>query len=258
MIRFQNVSFSYKESKIFEDLSFNLDDFSCASILGLNGEGKTTLIQLILGILKPDKGNIYIDDIDINTLNENKLSHLLSYVPQENDDSLSMSVIDFICMGSINRQNIFYGPSNQDKQSALSLLKQIGYEELADRDLLSLSAGQKRLMYLARSFFQDSKILVMDEPVSSLDYIKQYSFLNYLKDYLNKNNKKAILSIHDPILAYEFSDTFLFFKDHKLFDILQIKDNDSTKQFINDVTFLYDKKVEVISLNNKLYMNYLP
>ena len=68
MIEFKNVSFSYRQQKIFDDLCFSLDDFTSAALLGLNGEGKTTFLKLLLGLLKPEKGRILIDGIDINRL----------------------------------------------------------------------------------------------------------------------------------------------------------------------------------------------
>ena len=254
MIRFNNVSFSYRDHKVFEDLSFTLDTFTSAALLGLNGEGKTTFIKLLLGLLKPDEGTIFIDESDINTLNEENRSLLLSYVPQQTDDTLSMSVLDFVCMGKISQRDFFKGPDDTEKETALSLLKTFECDEFSQRDISTLSSGQRRMIYLIRAIYQDSRIYIMDEPISSLDFLKQHELLHQLKDHLLKHDKQLIFSIHDPCLAYEYADTFIFFKDHQLYDVIKKTDDDFSKTFTTDVSALYDDKVSIRFIEGKMYM----
>ncbi|MBQ9036294.1 MAG: ABC transporter ATP-binding protein [Erysipelotrichaceae bacterium] len=255
MIEVRNLSFSYKNQPVFNDLSFQLNDFSMAALLGLNGEGKTTLIKLMLGLLKPDNGEILINGKDIHKISENARSKLLSYVPQEMDSALSMTVSDFICMGAMNRQNIFSGPKEKDRRQAADILLNLDISDLEHSDINRLSSGQRRMAYLARTIFQNSDILIMDEPVNSLDYLKQHRFLSTLKNYIMNNDRKVIMSIHDPSLAYQYADTFLFFKDHGLSGILSRKDHDFEEAMCRNVSFIYDGKVDVSILNNQLLIN---
>ncbi len=253
MIQFQHVTFSYPDQTVFEDLSFVLKDFSIAAVLGLNGEGKTTLIKLLLGLLRPDKGKILADGIDVRELDERKRSFLFSYVPQQTDDSLKMSVADFLCMARINQRPFFAGPRETDKKEALLLLKQMESEELFHKDLSSLSSGQRRLIYLARAIFQDSRILVMDEPVSSLDLLRQHDFLTFLSRQIQTEGRRLILSVHDPCLAYEYADSFLFFQDGTLRDIVK---KEETGLLIEDIEALYQNKVKVFLREGKLYIDH--
>ena len=257
MIEFKNVSFSYRQQKIFDDLCFSLDDFTSAALLGLNGEGKTTFLKLLLGLLKPEKGRILIDGIDINRLNEEKRSRIVSYVPQDIDDSLSMPVFDFVAMGRIARRDFFKGPDEKEEEAVRSLLKQLGFEDHMKKDISALSSGQRRLIYLARAIYQDAGILVMDEPVSSLDLLKQHDLLSFLQDHLLSEDKKLIFSIHDPCLAYGYADTFLFFKDHRLFDIVKKKDTDCKEALKKDISALYENKVTVSFTGDKISMDVL-
>ena len=257
MIDVKNIGFAYADVKIFNDLSFSLSDNSITAILGLNGEGKTTLIKLLLGLLKPEQGSIFVDDIDINKTDYLNRSKLLSYVPQDQEDSLELNVTDFICMGSINRQSIFSGPDADDRNKALGILKELNCEELIQRNMPTLSSGQRRLIYLARAIYQDSKIIIMDEPVNSLDYIKQHHFLSWLKDYSTKNNKQIVMSIHNPVLAYDYADSFLFFKEHKLYSLINKKDSDFYTELCKNIEVLYDNKVNIEIKDDHLYLNYI-
>ena len=257
MIQFRNVSFSYRDHMVFEDLNFSLGDFKSTAILGLNGEGKTTFLKLLLSLLKPEKGKILVNDEDIQKLSDQKRAQLFSYVPQESDDSLNMSVIDFICMGKISQRSFFLGPDENEKQDALKLLKQLNCEALSQRDISALSFGQKRLIYLARAIYQDAKILVMDEPVASLDLLKQHDLLSYLKRHLEGNDKQLIFSIHDPCLAYAYADTFLFFKGHELFDIVKKTDPGHEEKLTRDIASLYENKVSVFLEYGKISLELL-
>ena len=210
MIEFKNVSFSYRQQKIFDDLCFSLDDFTSAALLGLNGEGKTTFLKLLLGLLKPEKGRILIDGIDINRLNEEKRSRIVSYVPQDIDDSLSMPVFDFVAMGRIARRDFFKGPDEKEEEAVRSLLKQLGFEDHMKKDISALSSGQRRLIYLARAIYQDAGILVMDEPVSSLDLLKQHDLLSFLQDHLLSEDISSSFPSTIPVLPMAMPIPFCF------------------------------------------------
>ncbi|MBO4918941.1 MAG: ABC transporter ATP-binding protein [Erysipelotrichaceae bacterium] len=256
MIEVRNLSFAFPDNVVFDDLSFILNDCPVTAFLGLNGEGKTTLIRLLLGLLKPDKGNILIDKHDIGGLNEKERAKLLSYVPQENDDSLLMSVSDFICMGGINRQSLFTGPDENERRIAKDILKELDALALYDRKMETLSHGQRRLIYLARAIFQDSRIMVLDEPVSSLDLVRQHAFLKHLRDYTQKNGRRVLMSIHDPSLAYEYADAFVFFRNHGSYDVLYRNDPSFKEKFSNDISILYENRIRPVYIDDGVFMSY--
>jgi len=256
MIRIDDLSFAYHSNKVFDGLSFSLENRPVIALLGLNGEGKTTFIKLLLGLLKPDKGNILIDGQNINTLNDRERSKHLSYVPQENDDSVVMSVFDFICMGGINRQDPFRGPDENDRKKALDILKELDALRLSERRLETLSHGQRRLIYLARAIFQGSSIMVLDEPVSSLDLIRQHGFLSLLRGYTQRENRRVVMSIHDPSLAFEYADAFVFFKNQRSYDVLYRNDPSFKERFSDDVSALYESKIRCEYISDHLYLKY--
>ncbi len=257
MIQAEHLSFSYGDLTVLDDLSFCVDDFSTLALLGQNGEGKTTLLKLLLGLLKPQSGSIQIDGRDPSRLTERELSRFLSYVPQECDDSLNMSVSDFICMGRISEQGFLRGPKEHDRKEAASILKQLSLEQLSARSLKELSSGQRRLIYLIRAIYQKSSYILMDEPVNSLDLKRQHDFLYWLKDITKVKDRRIIMSIHDPALAYTYADAFLFMKSHQAVSVLSKKDPDFKKEFLRRVEELYEHSVKAEFYNEQLLLYYL-
>lgn len=256
MLEVKDLSFAYPDGPVFTDLSFVLQDFSIAALLGGNGAGKTTLLKLLLGLLKADQGQILLDGTDLGKLKEKERSFLLSYVPQEMDDSLTMDVLDFITLASYNRHDLFGGADEEDKKKAQTILLELQIPELSSKRMDALSSGQRRLIYLARAIFQDSALMCLDEPVSSLDLLRQHLFLQHLKDHVTKNNKQVIMSIHDPALAYAYADTFLFIKEHKLYDIVSLKEKDARERLQKDIAILYDNKVTASFRKGQLFLEY--
>ncbi len=254
MIEIEKLSFSYDQNKVFEDLAFSLNDVPVTSLLGLNGQGKTTFIRLLLGLLRPDKGRITIDGQDVSGLNDKERSRLLSYVPQENDSDLIMSVSDFICLGGIGRQDFFRGPDPADCQRAKDILKDLDAEELTDCHMEALSSGQRRLAYLSRAIFQDSRVMVLDEPVSSLDLIRQHDFLKLLRIHAKEGKGRVIMSMHDPVLAHAYSDAFVFFKDGGSFDVLYKDHPDFRERFAEDIGRLYEGRAALKYLDERLFI----
>ncbi len=255
MIEIRDLSFAYRDNPVFKGMSFTLDDRPLTALLGLNGEGKTTFIKLLLGLLKPDQGSILIDAKDVVRLNDSERSRLLSYVPQENDDSLMMGVSDFICLGGINRQNLFKGPDEKDREAAKQILDDLGASSFFNRRLETLSHGQRRLIYLARAIFQDSLNMVLDEPISSLDIIRQHDFLGLLREHTRKKGKRVIMSLHDPSLAYEYADAFVFFKDHGAYDVLYKDDPAFKERFLQDISLLYENRIRPEYIGEHLFLN---
>ena len=258
MIKVDDLSFSYRNSAVFDGLSFTLEDHPVTALLGLNGEGKTTFIKLLLGLLKPDKGSILVDGCEIGSLSDRERSRLLSYVPQDNDGSVKMSVSDFICMGGIDRQDLFKGPDGNDRRIAEDILKDLDASGFSNKGLETLSHGQRRLVYLARAIFQDSAIMVLDEPVSSLDLTRQHGFLRLLRKHAQNNDKRVIMSMHDPSLAYEYADAFVFFKDGRCFDVLYKEDPSFRKRLSENISLLYENRIRTEYIDDRLFMKYDP
>jgi len=183
MINIKNLSFSYdsKSAEVLKDVNLNIKKGVYLSIVGENGSSKTTLIKLILGILKPNKG-----DIKIN-------SELIGYVPQRLDSFNSQFPITVKEVLNCHKKTL------KDKNIDInSILTQVNMEEFRDRLLGMLSGGQQQRILIARALMGDPDIIILDEPSTGVDEANQKDIYKILKS-LNRDKNKTIISIEHNI-----------------------------------------------------------
>lgn len=183
MIDIKNLCFSYsnKPPYILNNINLNIKDGIYLSIVGENGSCKTTLIKLILGILKPNSGTLTIN------------SNLIGYVPQRLDSFNSQFPITVKEVLSCHKKTL--KNKNIDINAAL---KDVNMEEYKNRLLGMLSGGQQQRVLIARALMGNPDVIILDEPSTGVDEANQKEIYSILKN-LNKVNKKTIISIEHNI-----------------------------------------------------------
>ncbi|MBQ3675219.1 MAG: ABC transporter ATP-binding protein [Campylobacter sp.] len=194
----ENLNFSYGESVVFENLnlSYNKKDF--LAIVGPNGGGKSTILKLILGLLKPKAGSVKIYGKSPNL-------QKIGYVPQyiASSKSFPISVLEVVLSGLIDKKMFgFY--SGSDKKIALEKLALVGMSEFANSRISELSGGQRQRVYIARALCGESKILLLDEPTASIDTMGQVQIFELLKE-LNLGGIGIIMVSHEINLALSYA-----------------------------------------------------
>src|SRR2546423_4373978 len=162
-VEFRNVSFSYEDKKVLNDLSFKLAQGEIKIILSGSGGGKSTILKLILGLLKPDKGQIFIDGEDITPLDEDGLRQVrdkMGMVFQEGALFDSLSVYENVAF----RLQEHEVPEEEIEEEVRSLLKFVKLEDAIDKMPSELSGGMRRRVGIARALVGDPKIVMFDEP----------------------------------------------------------------------------------------------
>ncbi|HOB29307.1 MAG TPA: ABC transporter ATP-binding protein [Bacillota bacterium] len=207
-----NLSFSYGENQVLDQVSFTAQDNQLLSVLGPNGVGKTTLFRCILGLLKGYKGQILVDEIDIEGLGIAEMAKLIAYIPQFHYPSFNYSVFDMVLMGTSVHVSAISTPGKKQKRHVEAALKRLGIYHLKDRGFTKISGGERQLVLLARALVQQAKVLVMDEPTSNLDFGNQIRVLMEIKS-LAREGYTIIQSTHNPDQAFMFSDKVLAMKD---------------------------------------------
>lgn len=183
MIDLKNLCFSYsnKPPYILNNINLNIEDGTYLSIVGENGSCKTTLIKLILGILKPNSGSLTIN------------SNLIGYVPQRLDSFNSQFPITVSEVLSCHKKTL--KDKNIDIDGAL---KNVNMDEYKNRLLGMLSGGQQQRVLIARALMGNPDIIILDEPSTGVDEANQKEIYSILRT-LNKVNKKTIISIEHNI-----------------------------------------------------------
>ena len=176
MIVFENVSFAYGTKPVLREVSFSIESNERVAILGGSGEGKTTVLKLILGLLKPDSGRILIDGVDITDTSEDDLRKTrlkLSIVFQEGAlfDSLNVKENVAFCLREYSRMS-----EEEIDRKARELLRMVGMEEAMDLMPEELSGGMHRRVAIVRSLAAcEPKMFLYDEPTSGLDPINAHN-----------------------------------------------------------------------------------
>ena len=215
-ISVENISFSYtKEREILKNVSFKLKDSESLFILGPNGTGKTTLLKCINHILKPTGGKVFINNKDNALLSSYERAKTIGYVPQYNNNVFSMNVIDTIMMGRI----AFAGHKikSSDKDIVFELIERLNLQKFAFKNINQMSGGERQRVFIARALAQEPKVIILDEPTSSLDLKNQMFTLELITDLAKKQNLSVIMTIHDLNLASLFADNIMILKDSEVY-----------------------------------------
>jgi len=204
----QNLSAGYGNAKIITGLSFGAARSSLIGVLGVNGCGKTTLLKAICGIL-PHEGVCTLDGTQLEGLPARQIARLVSYIPQRSGVSIDISALDVVLMGFNPNLRLLEHPTPAMHKTALDALSLVGLASRAEDNYLHLSEGQKQLCILARTLVSSSKLLLLDEPESALDFRFRYRMLQIIRRWLNEEDRCAVVTLHDPALALNYCDELL-------------------------------------------------
>jgi len=214
MIEIRNLSFSYGKRKILSGVGFTAKEGECVGILGTNGAGKSTLITCINRIRTPECGEVFLDGKPVRTMSRRELARSIAYVAQANEMSQT-TVFDCVLLG--RKPYIKWMVSQEDLDICGEMIRQVGLEEMQLRSLDELSGGELQKVMLARALVQQPKVLLLDEPTSSLDPKNQYEMLALVRRIAREKGITVLMVIHDLNLALRYCDRFFFLKDGRGF-----------------------------------------
>jgi iron complex transport system ATP-binding protein len=203
-----DVSFSYGERPILENVSAAAKEGQVLSVVGPNGVGKSTLFYCILGILNNFRGQIKINSRDSRELGIKDMARLVSYIPQSHYPSFNFSVFDMVLMGTSHQVSSVSVPGKKQTALVEAALERLGISHLRDRGYTQISGGERQLVLIARALVQQTRILILDEPTANLDFGNQILVLTRIKS-LAREGYTIIQSTHNPEQTFMFSDSVL-------------------------------------------------
>ena len=214
------LSAGYGRSRVLSDLSFSLEPNCVMGILGANGSGKTTLIKAICGIV-PHSGACVLEGEVLEGLSAKQIAKRISYIPQRSGISIDLSALDVVLMGFNPRLGILERPSKAMEATARQALEQVGLGGLEEKNYLHLSEGQKQLCIFARTMVSESRLLLLDEPESALDFQHRHRMLELIHSWVDQTKGSAIVALHDPILALNHCDRLMILQNGRIPEILR-------------------------------------
>ncbi len=203
MINVKNLSKSYKSRKVVDNVSLTMKRGEVVGLLGPNGAGKTTTFYMIIGLVKPDSGQVFFDDKDITKMPMHRRARLgIGYLPQEQSIFKKLTVEENILVLWQILKNV---PKDQYEKKLVSLLTEMGLLHLRKANAFQLSGGEKRRVEIVRALATDPAFILLDEPFAGIDPIAVNEIQEIIKKLKQKNlgiiitdhNVRETLSITD-------------------------------------------------------------
>ena len=191
-----DLCFSYSGKEVLHGIDMVVEEGDFIAVVGPNGGGKTTLLKLVIGLLKPTRGTVRL-----RGRRAGKQALEIGYVPQQIDHNLSFpaTALDVVIMGKHLPQNrLSFGRAAKDREDGLAALEKMGIGGLAGRKISDLSGGQRQRVLIARALVTEPELLVLDEPTASIDSRGQTEFYQLLQE-LNKD--LTILMVSHDLLS---------------------------------------------------------
>lgn len=225
MIEFRNVSFSYGEAPVVENLSFSIRKGENVGLIGANGAGKSTIMKLMLGLIT-GSGEIKVDGLPMNKENLGEIRKKIGFVLQDSDNQMFMpTVYEDMIFGPRN-----YGLSKEETDRRVdAVLAQLGLQDLKHRHNHKISGGEKRMAAIATILAMEPEMILMDEPSTALDPVNRRTVINTINrlpqtkliashdlDMILDTCQRVILLSHGTIVADGDAETIL--RDRELLE----------------------------------------
>ena len=215
IISAENIDFAYNGEKALDNINFKINESDFLTILGPNGSGKSTLLKILARINELQSGSLIVDGHYIENYESSQYAKIFSYVPPDIYTPYDFSVLEIVIMGRAPYLKWWEDYVEKDKELACEILEGMRISHLAERNINSLSSGEKQLVFIAQALVQNPRILVLDEPTSHLD-IKYKMEIFGLLDEMRKNKKiTIIIASHDINLVSLYANKALLLNKGK-------------------------------------------
>lgn len=251
VLEVSQFSCGYFKKEIIKDVSFKVYESELVGIIGLNGSGKSTLIKGLCMVLK-SSGKVSCCNKNLFEMSAKKRARYIGYISQRPTISSPLSVLEVVLMGLNPYLNLLQYPSKAQKQHAKEILESLGLKNVIFKNFLELSEGQRQLVLLARIILQNSKLMLLDEPDSALDFNNRHSMLSMIKNLVKLQNKAALYCMHDVNFALGYCDRIILIKEGRIvsdFKCLSISLEDLKKE----LSKIYGG-IDVVCVNGKRMM----
>ncbi|HDI10903.1 MAG TPA: metal ABC transporter ATP-binding protein [Candidatus Acetothermia bacterium] len=205
IVSLRDVWVQYRQRPVLEGVSLEVRRGEFLTIVGPNGAGKTTLIKVILGLVRPSRGEVLVFGKPPWTLGPERSR--IGYVPQlENTDpNFPVKALDVVLMGRYGKLGLVRRPGKEDLEAALAAMERVGVRELAHEPLGHLSGGQRQRVFLARALATDPELLLLDEPTTGVDVQASESFYELLRR-LQRQGVTIVMVSHDIGVVSRYVD----------------------------------------------------
>lgn len=248
LIEFKKITFGYHphNRRVLYDFSSSIRDGTVTAVLGPNGVGKTTLIYLTLGWLRPQSGNIILSGKSLNEYSKRERGRWMSLVPQQEHVPFEYSLLEYVMLGRAPYLNPLEMPGNKDYHIAEQSLDVVGLSGVMYKSILKLSVGERQLLLMARALTQQPRVMLLDEPTSHLDLNNKKRLINLLKAQAS-DGVTVLFTTHEPEVAVALSDQVVLIREGQMLYSGPV-DRAMTSDFLSAT---YGVPVKVVEIDGK-------
>lgn len=197
IIDIKNLFYRYEKDTVLENINLSVPDGSFLAIVGPNGSGKSTLLKLVLGLLKVQKGEIFLFGEEINKFRDWQRIGYVSQKANSFNTGFPATVFEVVASGLTKKLGMFHSFKKEHKQKVLETLESVGMEKFSNRNIGELSGGQQQRVFIARALVSEPDLLILDEPTVGVDAGNVSSFYQMLANLNKERGITLLLVTHD-------------------------------------------------------------
>lgn len=246
ILEVKDISYFVREKKIIEDISFSLKRGGFYCVIGTNGSGKTTLLKSITNNVELSSGVVKVNGKSIKKYYPKQLAKEMSIVWQHNEFLFDFSAFQVVMMGRMPYQKLLQADSEKDLEIVHKAMEMTNTWHLRNRSIKQLSGGELQRVMIARALTQESPLMLLDEPISSLDIRHQFDVMELLRKINRENGTTIFIILHNLSLALKYSDKIITLKDGHLVHFGKTRDIINKENIQN----LFNVDAEIIDKDN--------
>lgn len=219
MIELKELTIGYGQRTLLEKVSARMTDGQLVALLGRNGTGKSTLLRAMMGLEKPQAGEIILRERNITSLKPEELARNISFVTTDKVRIANLRCQDVVALGRAPYTNWIGQLRPEDKELVSEAMHLVGMSDYAEKTMDKMSDGECQRIMIARALAQDTPVILLDEPTAFLDLPNRYELCLLLKRLAQEKGKCIIFSTHDLDIALSLCDFIMLIDNPQLYSL---------------------------------------
>ena len=219
MIQLKDLTLGYEQRTLLEKVSAHITGGQLVALLGRNGTGKSTLLRAVMGLEKPQNGEIILHGNNIASLKPEELARNISFVTTDKVRIANLRCRDVVALGRAPYTNWLGQLQGADKEKVDNAMHLVGMDSYAEKTMDKMSDGECQRIMIARALAQDTPVILLDEPTAFLDLPNRYELCLLLRKLTQKEGKCILFSTHDLDIALSLCDTIMLIDNPQLYSL---------------------------------------
>ena len=219
MIQLKDLTLGYEQRTLLEKVSAHITGGQLVALLGRNGTGKSTLLRAVMGLEKPQNGEIILHGNNIASLKPEELARNISFVTTDKVRIANLRCRDVVALGRAPYTNWLGQLRGEDKEKVDNAMHLVGMDSYAEKTMDKMSDGECQRIMIARALAQDTPVILLDEPTAFLDLPNRYELCLLLRKLTQKEGKCILFSTHDLDIALSLCDTIMLIDNPQLYSL---------------------------------------